>query len=102
MSDRDPVPQRQGYEPGRLAKLSVVVSACAYFAYLYFGAMRGADLAQGAFLQLLVPFILAVPAWVVAHIAWFLGGRRQRIGDVGFTITMVAECAAIAVAAYLH
>src|SRR5690242_14354773 len=84
--------QYHGYRPGWIAKLSVIVAAALYFIGLYLDGMRGADLGQGAFLQLLVPFILVVPAIVIGHLAYSLTRRRQRAGDIGFSLAILAEC----------
>src|SRR5689334_6602637 len=98
-------PGQRDYSPGWIAKASVVAAAALYFVGLYLEGSRGADLAQGAFLQLLVPFVVVAPAWFVGLLAYSVprrlaAARRQRVGDVAFAWVMVAVCVAWVVAAH--
>jgi hypothetical protein len=92
-----PAAEPRVYRPGWLAKLSVFVAAALYFVGLYFDAMRGADLALAAFLQLLVPFVFVAPAWFVGLLAYAVARRVppprrcRRVADVAFAVVTAAE-----------
>ena len=92
--------RRRGYQPGWLAKLSVIAAAAFYFVGVYLGWVRGAELDRGACLHLAVPLVSVVPAWVVGHVASFLARRRQRAGDLAFSAAMFAISVVVAVASH--
>jgi hypothetical protein len=87
------------YRPGWLAKASVIAAGALYFVGLYFDAMRGADLNQAAFLHLLVPVVFVIPVVIVAQVAYWIGRRSRRVGDIAFTVAIVALCVALTVSA---
>src|SRR4051812_21165358 len=96
--------EHRGDSPGWLAKASVAAAAAVYFGGLYFNSARGADLQQGAILQLLVPFVLVAPAWFVGLLAHSVprrtpAARRQLAGDVAFACVMLTIVAALVAAA---
>jgi hypothetical protein len=91
--------QFRGYNPGVIAIGSIVVAGACYFASLWYSAMSGSDLAQGAFLHILVPFIFAIPAWLVGNIVYFAARGRQRAGDVAFGVVLLGECLFVALSA---
>ena len=88
------------YRPGWVAKLSVIAAAALYFVGIYLDAMEGVDVSQGAVLHLLVPFIFIIPASIVAHVAYWIGRRSQRVGDIAFSVAIVLMCIGLAASAH--
>ena len=86
-----------GYRQGAWAKLSTLIAAFGWFVQLYFAASRGADLAQGAILNVFAALLLAVVPMVVGTICFYAGRRSQRAGDVAFAMIMIAQGLALAV-----
>jgi hypothetical protein len=84
------------YRPGTWAKLSTLIAALGWFTQLWFASQRGADLAQGAFLNIFAALFLAVVPMVAGTICFYLGRHSQRAGDIGFAMIMVAQGVALA------
>ena len=96
MSDTRLARDDRPYRPGTWAKVSTLVAGAGWFLQLYFAAMRGADLAQGAFLNVFAAFLLVVIPWVVGTICYMIGRGSQRAGDIAFSAIMVAQGVALA------
>ena len=84
------------YRPGTGAKLSTLIAATGWFAQLWFASRRGADLEQGAFLNVFAALILAVVPMVVGTVCFYIWRNSQRAGDVGFATVMVGQGVALA------
>lgn len=83
------------YRPGMWAKVSTLVTAIGWFTQLWCASRRGADLGQGAFLNVFAALILGVVPMVVGTICFFLWGNSRRAGDVGFAGIMIAQGVAL-------
>lgn len=88
--------------PGWAAKLSVLVAAALYFVGIYLDSRDGVDVTQAAILQLLIPFVFAIPAVIIAQIAYWIARRRQRVGDFVFSVVIVAMCVGLAAASHFQ
>jgi cytochrome bd-type quinol oxidase subunit 2 len=86
------------YQPGNWAKASTLLAALGWFIQLWIAARRGADLSQGAIINIFVALMLAVIPMLLGTICFYAWRRSRRAGDIAFALTMAAQGAALAVA----
>jgi hypothetical protein len=98
MKDLLPLPRKPAYSPGGWAKASTLLAAAGWFVCLWLDARAGADLAQGAFLNVFAALILAIIPMFAGAWCWGLWNGSQKAGDIAFSIAMAAQGVALVVA----